>query len=498
MFKSFLKKLKKETSVVNTDKFDKRRFNQIYEMSKGLQELKKEEEIPMYKELLGDMWASLYKMNPELKHDDDIGEHLQPNKQLIERMIGEESYQDYREKTRLDDMLSAIGTMKYGEKTHQWLQEQREKDQELDKQMKKVQQLAKQHQKENKNNPSQDSNNDGEGQGDGQQDLSQTEQGLNQAMSDLSQQLSQSLNTDGDSFSQAMNQAAEETKETNENLNSLFGGAEAGSGRGELQNMPLRQKIELAETLSSDEKLKDIAKWAGKYTKIARTKQKSKHKESTEQSGIEQGNNIEKVLPSELVQYINPKTKNDFLKRYAEGQLMQYEQKGRESLGEGSIVVCLDQSGSMEDLENQSKGFTLALMAIAKKQKRNFAYIPFDSHVGKVRQFPKGRIKPNEMVEVAREFLSGGTNFEHPLNSALKIIRRDTFKDADVVFVTDGHAGISGTFLNVFNETKEKEKFNVLSLAIGNGNTSSLERFSDKVITINNFDDEGTFQAFEI
>lgn len=46
MFKSFLRKRNKETSVLNTDAFDKRRFEQIYDMSKGLQEIEKAEEIP--------------------------------------------------------------------------------------------------------------------------------------------------------------------------------------------------------------------------------------------------------------------------------------------------------------------------------------------------------------------------------------------------------------------------------------------------------------------
>mgnify|MGYP001385376198 CR=1 FL=1 len=224
-----------------------------------------------------------------------------------------------------------------------------------------------------------------------------------------------------------------------------------------------------------------------------------KHKESTEQSGIEQGNNIERVLPSELVQYINPVTKNDFLKRYAEGQLMQYEQKGKQSLGQGSIVLCLDQSGSMRRLETKSKGFALALMAIAKKQRRNFAYIPFDSRVGNVMQFSKGRIKPNEMLKIAREFMDGGTDFKDPLQESLKIIKKDKFKDADIVFVTDGQDVLSDEFINTFNETKEKEKFNVLSLVIGNSSdVETTSKFSERVIQITDFDDEGAFEAFEI
>src|SRR5699024_10502622 len=109
----------------------------------------------------------------------------------------------------------------------------------------------------------------------------------------------------------------------------------AGDADAEFKNTPLRDKIELAEVLSNDSKVKDIAKWAGRFKKIARTKQKMKHKDSTEQSGIEIGNDIERVLPNELLLLSDSRTRSDFLKRYAEGELMPYDTKGRETLGEG-------------------------------------------------------------------------------------------------------------------------------------------------------------------
>lgn len=516
MFKSFLQRRKKETSVLNTDAFDKRRFEQIYDISKGLQEIEKAEEIPFFKELLGDIWASLYKMNPKLKEEDAIPDHLQPNKQLIQRMMNEESYQEYRESTRLDDLLSAIGTLKFGEQTHKWLKEQREKNQAIQEQIEKIQQLMKkmerqQKQQENEqdNQQSDQPDNQGnnqqqqEGQGAGQDRKgkggNKTEQSLNQAMSDLAQQLSQTLNNNSQSFSQAMSQAVNDTKEAKKGLESLLGGIQAGSGKGELQKLPLRQKIALAEVLSHDKKLKEIAKWAGRFTQIAKTKQKMKYKHSTEQSGVETGDDLERLLPSELIHYVNPKTKKEFLRRFSEKETLQFEQKGKESLGQGSIILCLDQSGSMRNLETQSKGFTLALMAIAKKQKRNFAYIPFSHETGHVRQFQKGKIKPNEIIEIAKGFLSGGTNFQEPLKQALNIIKKDKFKDADIIFITDGEASLSNTFIQKYNDIKKEKNFHLLSLIIGRqGNIRHIEQVSDRVVKIKNLNDEGSFEAFEI
>ena len=57
---------KENSSVLNTDAFDKRRFKEVYKMSQGLQKLSVDGELPTFEALLGDIWASLYKMKPEL------------------------------------------------------------------------------------------------------------------------------------------------------------------------------------------------------------------------------------------------------------------------------------------------------------------------------------------------------------------------------------------------------------------------------------------------
>lgn len=494
MFKTYLRKREKETSTLNTDSFDRRRFNQIYEMSKGLQKIEMNEEIPLFKELLSDMWASLYKTNPELKENDKLHEQLLPNKQLIQRMMAEESYQRYRKSTQLDDLLSAVGTINFGKETNKWLEEQKQENEKIKELVDQIQQFIEQ-----LNKGKQQKNSMEKEDGEGQEENDGAEQGLNQAMSDLAKELGKSLDENGQSFSLAMNNAVEETENAKKGLESLFGGTHAGNQKGEFQRMPLRHKIALAERISYDPKFKKIADWAGKYTKIAQTKQKMKYKNVTEQSGVETGDNLERILPSELALYKNPSTKKEFLRKYAEKETLQYEQKGKESLGRGSIILCLDQSGSMINMEEESKGFALALLSIAKKQKRNFAYIPFSGYVGKVDEFPKGKIKPDEMVRLAVEFRGGGTSFQPPLHSALEIIKKDRFKDADIVFITDGNSSVSDEFISSFNEKKEKNKFQVLSLLIGNGTRGQTVRlFSDQVIRVNNLNEEGSFDVFEI
>ena len=101
------------------------------------------------------------------------------------------------------------------------------------------------------------------------------------------------------------------------------------------------------------------------------------------------------------------------------------------------------------------------------------------------------------MVNLAQTFLSGGTDFALPLGKSLIIINESRFKQADVVFVTDGEDRVKDSFLEEFNKKKKEKAFNVLSFIIGSS-TNTVEQFSDKVVRVKDFEDEGSYAAFEI
>lgn len=469
-------------SVLNTDAFDKRRFNEIYSISQGIQKVRDEGELPTFEPLLADIWASLYKMKPEITEEEVSGD-LKVNKSLMERIMSDESFENYRGFTRLDDLSSAIGTVKFGEKTNQWLADQKERDDELQKKMREIQAMQRQLQKQEKQDGAGNSN-------------EQLRDDLMQAMADLNDHLQQALQNNSYSFSEAMAQAMQETKQVKDGLKSLIGGIKACSGDAELKKVPLRDQISLAEKIASDKKMKAIADWAGRFKQIARKKQKTKYNEVMDRSGVTIGNDIERLLPMELGLYKHSTTKNDFLRRFVEGQTMMYEQEGQEVLGKGPIILCLDQSGSMRNLDTQSKGFTLALMMIARRQRRDFCLILFSTRT-KVFKYEKGKIKSSDILNLAQTFLSGGTDFSLPLSKSLSTINESRFKQSDVVFVTDGEDRIKDSFLEEFNKKKKEKAFNVLSFIIGSS-TNTVEQFSDKVVMVKDFEDEGSYAAFEI
>lgn len=466
-------------SVLNTDAFDRRRFREVFEMSAQLQKIRGASALPMFEHLLADIWASLYKMKPQMRTG-EVAHDLIVNQLLMQKIMGEAHFMNYRKFTRLDDLTSAIGTVKIGEKVNEWLAEQMPLDTELLDEFQEIQMseqlLQKDAMYENKH--------------------AKLQADINNSVKDLSEKLQKTMQHSRDNFSITIEQAMEETKQVRESLKSLLGGTSAGSGDAELKKLPLRDQISLAEKIASTQHMKEIADWAGRFKQIARKKQKFKHSESVERSGVMFGNAIERLLPTELVLYTHPITRIDFLRRFAEGQTMQYQQKGKERLGKGPIVLCLDQSGSMYKLDSQSKGFALALMSIARRQSRDFCLIVFSTRT-QVYNYAKGNMKTADIINLAQTFLGGGTDFTLPLHAAVDIINESRFKQADVVFVTDGENEVKESFLKVFNEKKYTKDFKVLSLIIGS-ETDSVVPFSDKVVSVTDFNEDGSFTAFEL
>lgn len=449
-------------SVLNTDAFDRRRFEQLFEMSEKMRqvELKGRQVLPSFRPLMSDMWAGLFKMKPELQ--EDIKPELQINHKLMQRVMEDEAYQDFREFTRLDDLSSAIGSMKYSDTVLKWLGEQADKDNTL------------------------------------RNALSKARRGDQKALDEAGQLLSDALDQNDSSLSNMLQQAAKETVETKDSLKALLGGIQPGSGEGELKKVPLRDQLALAEKISADKKLKEIATWAGRMKVIAQRKQRNKHKESIDRSGVTQGDTVEKLLPSELAVYTSPMTKMDFLRRFVEGQTLQYDTKGNEPLGKGPIILCLDQSGSMRGQDTISKGFALALMGIARKQRRDFALILFDGQARSPQIFERGKISVGDMVDLAKIFLDGGTNFESPLKEAAAVIEKSRFNKSDIIFVTDGEDRLTDDFIGSWNDLKKKKEFQVLTLLLGTENDSTVRQFSDRVVKVSSFMDSAISEAFEI
>ena len=102
--------------TINADTFDKRRYNELLHMSKGLQKVKNEgKELPFFDQLMGDMWSSFYKNSPQLLDQEDLNPELSNNHQIMERVLNDDLFQETHEYTKLDDLHSALSTVGFSE-----------------------------------------------------------------------------------------------------------------------------------------------------------------------------------------------------------------------------------------------------------------------------------------------------------------------------------------------------------------------------------------------
>lgn len=493
----FKRLYKEEHSVVNTDTFDRDRFVQLTDISPKLNKVAEEQvrKNQNYLPLMGDMWSALFKMKPGLKDIEDGQEPNNPmNRSLMQRVLEDDEYTKMHQITKLDDFSSAIGSMRLTEIVTEWIDQQQEGNEQLKDQLYELNQKMKEQLSQENKKKTEKQNKKNE----------QLSQDISEIQRKIQQQLEQELNQPGNGLTEGIAKANAETQEAKENLESLLGGG-AGSGDSEMKKIPLRDQIALAETLRDNDKIKKIAEWAGKFKSIARKKQKSKHIESIDRSGMTFGDDVERLLPQELALLKKDSTRIDFLRRFAEGQTMMYSPKGKDTLGKGPIVACLDQSGSMNNLDTQSKGFVLALAMIAKKQKRDFCVITFSTKVGKVFTYEKGKITPNDLVELSESFLSGGTHYAPAVTMAIDYIEKNKrFKKADLLFVTDGNPSDMGAikrkeFQDKITKMKRENNLNILALLIGNDVTAnSVKIFADKVIKANDFGSSESHELFSI
>ena len=256
-------------------------------------------------------------------------------------------------------------------------------------------------------------------------------------------------------------------------------------GNGDKDMQKNEFNTELLERVSKSEKLSYVAKFLGRYKDIYSSKQKNGYKfGSGEKYDITTGNSISRSLTSELSLLSNPKTIPVFIRKYQNKQLKQYRRRESICKGKGDIIVCLDESSSTYG-DNQAWGMAIAmiLLHICHENKRNFALIHFSDEI-KTDIFPADDPYMRErMFEASETFLSGSTDFAKPINKALNLIEQGDWKDADVVFITDGICNVSDEFIKRIKDMQSRYKFSITGILLDEGENLpfSLEKMAKKM-----------------
>ena len=265
-----------------------------------------------------------------------------------------------------------------------------------------------------------------------------------------------------------------------------------------------------ASLLENDESLQELAALLGKqsraqsvFEKELRDKVVITHEFHPKPAyrgqvmGVKYSNDIASVLPSELALFKNEKTKKLFMLKFAQKQLLSYKYETDEAVErqdteqeelsvekkepKGPIIICVDTSGSMHGTpENIAKTVTFALAKIAIEEERKCYLISFST---KIKKLDMNDLKTGNALEKLVRFLrmsfNGGTDAAPALNHALKLLKENDWKNADVLMISDFVMGnLSDDMMKAIDSEKEKEtEFH--SLVIGaSGNNAAIQCFN--------------------
>ena len=474
--KELLKSRERTKQTVVHDSFDEMTYCDIKDSSEQLKQ-QEEKDFPTLKNLLFDTFNSFYKYAPKFHDDKEIREDFVINKEILAKAQGTEQFKKLRGITQLDEVNSAVATVSF---VDELLYELHRRQPGLHEQIWHIQTLQKQLLQAIQGFAETGLTNYAiEGRA---RKIANAQQELQQSVEQIKQNISQAA------VSQALHKSADKTSEVNHSLNALSWGTGASS----LKKVPAEERMRLAERLLSSQKLFKLVRELGKMKRLATTSRREKIRQQTSEIyDIALGNDINHVIPSELVKLKHPILRKDFLRRYSEKQLLQYALREKEQKGRGDFVVCLDISGSMSgEKEIWGKAVSLAALELAVREKRNYGLITFSERVKELRSYNrKNQPTLTDIIGIAEETWGGGTDFEAPLIQVMSYLFNQESntkenKKADILFITDGEAEISNEFEQDFNKFKEETKTKVISVQIGDASTRTLQKFSDKVIAV--------------
>ena len=485
-------------------------YNDIVDQSPVMQQTLEEGEelLPTFKYLHQDIFLSLYKYKARVLPEVDMHISTRMNRGIISNLINTPEYISLRQTCRMDQFNAALGTEIIGREAIDILREAIEKLKDLEQKKDAMDRLMEEEEKIDEliedigdiDELIEDAKRAGNGSLAAQ--LEQERQAKEQSVATLKAMANKiaedcdELIEDDELVSEVSTTMGSTLTETGKQVQDVSELCEAwGLGTGENCQVAFQNKKDAIERIRRSSKLHKLTDLVGKFKESAIVEQKKKAKHgAVEIKGVTTGDKIQDTLPSDRMNLCNDITKGDFYRRMSEHGLLQYSKESNKQKNKGPIIVCVDTSGSMQgDEEIWSKALTVGILEVAQMQKRDFACIIYSSHADKPIVIKKDEIAPQKIIDCAERFHNGGTSFEAPLNEALELIKDSTFKNADIVFITDGDCYVSDNFSRKFKQIKEDKDFKTLGVLVNMGcghvSDSSLKEFCDNITLVSDIAD---------
>ncbi|MFJ8795131.1 VWA domain-containing protein [Streptomyces sp. NPDC102462] len=475
---------KRHTAAVVADRFDRITWRDTYEQSAGLRDLAEElnERYDHTTDLLTDAFLAAYKVRPQMREQAEMDLSRLVNHQVITALMESPAFAELRRETVGDPYAAAMAVLAQAAALRRMLERSRDAREQA-KQAKQAQQ-------------------DAEGAASAVSDALQqaAEAAARQAVQDAAQALAAAA---PGVRAAARNAAANAAKAVREEAALMRAW---GVSPGELERMPFDQRARLTERLRTGR----LAQWAeliGRFRQMADGERARKVENATgELVGVTLGDDLSRVIPSELAGLGLPELRAVFAVRYAAGELMLYDSQGEQATGQGAVIACVDTSHSMYEAgpggvtrEAWAKACALALLDQARHAGRDFVGILF-SAADKIQIFRFPADQPAQIARVldfAETFLGGGTSYQTPLSAAGKLLEEE-FNDAartrgDIVMITDDDCGVTKEWMRGWNEAKHRLGFRVFGVAVGTPRIaeadSVLQALCDDLRSVEDFTD---------
>jgi uncharacterized protein with von Willebrand factor type A (vWA) domain len=246
----------------------------------------------------------------------------------------------------------------------------------------------------------------------------------------------------------------------------------------------LQQRLEMAEALKTFRSFENLLA----LTRVLVSRLSSRDPTGsppTEVYDIGLGNELSRLLPSELLSLRAPLRKKDFLRRLLGRQLLTYQIAGREH--SGSLVILVDVSHSMAgDKETASKALAIALSEVAAGRGQPVQVMLFGHRNAPLWQidFRGRRPQRPEIVALAETFFGGGTDLERPISTAIDLISNRGEGAGQIVLISDGLCEVAEEWLSRVRALKARRHIEILTALVDLEVSSdrSPACFSDRIL----------------
>ena len=468
--------------VLKATRLDRHIFRELRDNTPQLREYEEQnrETLTTVKELIGDVFQAFYAITPKLLEDDELSVTAKTvNKKILEEMMGQEVYKKKKAVCEGCELPALEATLCFLTELMPNLDEIKTRlsgGKDRNNAMEKLEQDISDMLDELKRKYADDKTPDKAVTALANKIVSKQGQ-----LADVVKMAERSAETGKSAIAVAIQCACETAFDKAEAVKAAiisWGGDDADMRKSQFN-------AELLERVSKSDKLAYIAKFLGKYKEMYANQKKNGYAYGRgEKYDITTGSNISKALTAEMSLLSDKRLIPLFIHKYQSKNLKQYRKREPIFKGKGDMIVCLDESSSTYG-DNQAWGMAIAMLMlkICRDNKRNFALIHFADEV-KVDTFLAADKDIRErMFEASETFLRGSTDFDLAINTAIDTADTSDFKNADILFITDGICDISKGCEEKLKERQKASKFTITGILLDKGFNMDLyiKKFCKKI-----------------